>query len=112
MADDLDSIKEMFDEASIDKKIDFLFNTLGDLKNNMLEGFEKMESGFEQVNKSFEGMAKKCECRRTECEQGFIKTFVTKTQARIFGAMVIVFAAGIGIGAGVITFTELIKMVP
>ena len=100
MPDSLESIKDIFDEASADEKNKFLFKAIMGLR-------EEMRKGFADVNTSIDGMKTACECRKTKC----FEVFVTKNQSRIFGVMVALFAAGLGIGTGIITWLELAKVV-
>jgi hypothetical protein len=100
MLDNLESIKEMFDEASIDEQNRFLFKVLMGLR-------DEMRKGFDGVNTSIGEMKNACDCRKGNC----LEAFVTKKQSRIFGIMVALFAAGLGIGTGVITWLELAKAI-
>lgn len=88
----MDKIKEMFEEASIDKKTEFLFDAIMGLRDDVQNGFMDMK--------------KVCECRKNKCHN----EFVTKKQSRLFGVMASLFAVGVGVGAGYITFAQLIKM--
>ena len=91
MPDTLEAIKGMFDEASPNEKNDFLFKAIQKLDDNIKQGFKEMKAV--------------CECRQKTCKSNF----VTKTQARIFGVMLLIFSFGIGLGAGWITFSEALK---
>lgn len=116
MPGDLETIKEMFDEATIDEKSSFLFKALMALDKNMKDGFKtgndaraeivgKVKEGFEKVDATLQSMTVTCGNQKNVCG----KKFVTKAQSRVFGLLVVVLVAGIGIGAGYITFFELFK---
>ena len=93
MPDTLEAIKRMFDEAEADEKSEFLFTALQKIDENMKAGFREMKAI--------------CECRKKVCNDNF----VTKTQARIFGLMILLLSFGFGLGAGWITFSDTVKVV-
>lgn len=98
MTDEFDKIKNMFDNAALDEKNEFLFRALVEMRNDM-------KTGFDLTNESLMAMKKVCECRKKDCG----KEFVTKNQSRLFGIIILFGATMFGLGAGYITFFELVK---
>ena len=98
MPDTLESIKEMYEQASADERDKYLFKALQKIN-------EDMKSGFSLVGLSIKDMKNTCAERKVCCK----KTFMTKLQAKIFGFLFLAFAIGVGIGTGLITWSELAK---
>ena len=104
MPNNLKSVRNLFDGAKSDKeRLDYLFMAI------------------EETNSNVEMMQKMCPWRQGECqerfdllEEGFTarideKGFITRSQARFFGLIILALSVGIGLGTGTITFIELLK---
>jgi len=104
MPDTLESIKKLYDNASADERMTYLFEGMIKLNDNM-------KIGFLSVDTSIKNMQKVCVERKIECNKEFDikicgKDFVTRKQAKIAGIIILALATGMGIGAGWITFAE------
>lgn len=88
---DIEALRKLWETASVDQREEYLFEALISLHENVKSGFREMK--------------KTCLCRQAECEQNFVK----RKQAKIFGILIIVFAIGLGIGAGYLTWVEFLK---
>ena len=104
MPDTLESIKKLYDNADLNEKLDYLFDGMIKLNDNM-------KNGLSSVNASIKGMQEICIERKRECKEIFATkkcndNFVTKKHAKTIGGIMLALAIGIGFGAGWITFAD------
>ena len=90
MGKSIGTIRKLFETASVDEKMEYLF--------------EAMAQGFSDVNEKLTTIEKHCECRQESCR----KAFITKNQAKVFGVIVLALSSGIAIGTGLIAWHEII----
>ena len=111
----IESIKGLFDDAEHDgKRIEYLFKLI-------FKSSEDTKESLKVITGEIKKMQAKCDMRKVVCDENFAKKkcltdvkneangFITKKQAKIYGFIFMAFAIGIGVGTGVITWSELAK---
>jgi hypothetical protein len=94
MSDTFDAVERLWEGAKPEDKEEYLFRALKCLRVEIKDEIKKI--------------CVRCDGRITVCDTRYI----TKSQAKAAFIIFCVLALGIGIGAGYITFSELVKIAP
>lgn len=96
MPGSLENIRHMWEKAEAGEKESFLFDALIVLQNTFCRKIDI-------VNRSIDDMTTRCECRQKDCD----KIYVSRSQAKLFGIILLIFAVGLAVGTGYLTVKEI-----
>lgn len=112
----LEGIKDLFDSANEKQRADYLLDALTLLRDEMRVSFDRINGEIKMINTKCLARREICEetinakitaAKKPICERN--KQLLTKTEAKVYGFLLLAFSIGVGIGAGVLSWQELAK---